>query len=197
MKLVPRYIRGFTLIEMLVVMGIMAILALIISMSFSTTKQKARDSRRISDLNQVRVALEQYRSTYKFYPEPDGGAPEKGYCGLVKQLAQYLSVVPLDPSNVGTGCNATSPYYYEYYTANFVTPQEAMLRTRTLEIPAAMRGTLLSDVDGDVSPTNAAQKWFGGAKNGEAQYCTNASGGCATINCGTASSDTIYCLRVD
>jgi len=63
---------GFTLLEMLVVLGIIGLIMGIAVSSFSTAQKKARDSKRKSDLKTIQNALEQYYSVcgYK-YPTPD------------------------------------------------------------------------------------------------------------------------------
>ncbi len=51
------FTRGFTLIEMMVVIAIIAILSGIIMANLSGAKAKARDSKRISDMGQIQLAL--------------------------------------------------------------------------------------------------------------------------------------------
>ncbi|OGE07316.1 hypothetical protein A2615_00525, partial [Candidatus Curtissbacteria bacterium RIFOXYD1_FULL_41_36] len=50
--------RGFTLIELLVVITIIGILAAIAIVSYGGTQERARDSRRKSDLDAIKKALE-------------------------------------------------------------------------------------------------------------------------------------------
>ncbi len=52
--------KGFTLIELLVVIAIIGILTAIILPNFSTAKAKSRDGRRVSDISQIKLALELY-----------------------------------------------------------------------------------------------------------------------------------------
>ncbi len=60
--------KGFTLIEIMVVIAIMGLLAAIITASLSSAKAKARDSRRTSDLKEIQGALEVYYSLNQQYP---------------------------------------------------------------------------------------------------------------------------------
>ena len=62
------YDRGFTLIELLVVISIIIILASVVLNTISTSRAKARDTKRISDLKQIRIALELYRQDHGDYP---------------------------------------------------------------------------------------------------------------------------------
>lgn len=52
--------QGFTLIELLVVIFIIGLLASIVVVSVNAARKKARDARRIADLDTVRTALEMY-----------------------------------------------------------------------------------------------------------------------------------------
>jgi len=56
--------HGFTLVELLVVLGIIALLAGILWVVFAPAREKARQSVCISNLHQIGVALSLYRSDY-------------------------------------------------------------------------------------------------------------------------------------
>jgi len=60
--------RGFTLIEMLIVVTIIAVLASMILVGMGGARVKTRDARRISDLHNVQNGLELYFSTKGHYP---------------------------------------------------------------------------------------------------------------------------------
>lgn len=61
--------RGFTLLEMLIVIGIIAILVALGASSYTTAQRKARDAKRKSDLKMIQNGFEQYYSICNFnYP---------------------------------------------------------------------------------------------------------------------------------
>ena len=59
---------GFTLVELLVAVGIIGVLASVSMVSVNSIRVKARDSKRISDIKQVQNALEAYYSSNNLYP---------------------------------------------------------------------------------------------------------------------------------
>ena len=55
---------GFTLIELIVVVAIIATIASVVIASVGTAKAKARDTQRRTNLSQIQVALELYRNEH-------------------------------------------------------------------------------------------------------------------------------------
>lgn len=66
--------KGFTLIEILIVVAIIAILASIVLVGLGPTQQSGRDARRLSDLHEIQNGLELYYSKCGFYPGSLSGA---------------------------------------------------------------------------------------------------------------------------
>src|SRR5688500_16284323 len=62
--------RGFTLIEMLVVIGVIAILAGIIIGALPAARNKAIRSRVIAEMKQLELAINNYKAKHNFFP-PD------------------------------------------------------------------------------------------------------------------------------
>jgi len=61
--------RAFSLFELLVVISIIGILIAVASMSYGSAQKKARDARRMEDLNSLQKAMEQYYSSNDYvYP---------------------------------------------------------------------------------------------------------------------------------
>jgi prepilin-type N-terminal cleavage/methylation domain-containing protein len=54
--------KGFTLLELLIVISIIGILVTVATASYSSSQKKARNSRRMSDMKSIQNAAEQYYS---------------------------------------------------------------------------------------------------------------------------------------
>jgi len=134
MKILHRSRKGgFTLIEMLVVIAIIAILTGIIITGLVGSKAKARDAKRASDLSQIALAIEQYFDRCDQYPPPLSVDSNfiidsdmlgwKNGCPSGVTLGSFISSIPTDPSGasapLGTGYNgdygyATNSTYTDY-----------------------------------------------------------------------------------
>ena len=118
---------GFTLIEILIVVAIIAILASVVLVGVGPTQREGRDSRRISDLQGVQNVLELYNNHCGFYPGGAacaagaivGSADNGGYGKMVTAITGTpqvgVSQVPEDPTNQGTyvymyGSNGINSY---------------------------------------------------------------------------------------
>jgi prepilin-type N-terminal cleavage/methylation domain-containing protein len=105
--------NAFTLIEILVVATIIALLAGAGVVSYSQFLRQSRDAKRKADLEQIRVALEMYRSNNNAYitntSQNDNCANVLNYLILP---TKYIEKIPIDPR---TGyyyrCNITAYSY--------------------------------------------------------------------------------------
>jgi type II secretion system protein G len=64
---------GFTLIELLVVISIIGLLSSVILSSLNSARKKADTAKRLSEMRQLRSALDLYYSDYGAYPVSTGG----------------------------------------------------------------------------------------------------------------------------
>ena len=98
-------IYAFTLIEILVVATIIALLAAGATISYSSLTKQSRDAKRKADLEQIRSALEMYRSNNNQYISTDTDNNCSSVLGYLFSPQKYLESIPNDPkSNLG--------YYY-------------------------------------------------------------------------------------
>ncbi|MFH1188798.1 MAG: type II secretion system protein [bacterium] len=95
--------KGFTLIEMLIVIAVITILAGVVFRGIQGVRESARDTRRIGDLTNVQSILEMYMNQCNHYP---GVADSVTNCNhpnittwndLVAALSTVSSKVPRDP----------------------------------------------------------------------------------------------------
>lgn len=143
---VTRKRGGFSLIELLVVISIIALLGSIVFVALGDTRKKARDTKRKSDLSQIGrfiLASECYM--------PDGGAGDYDFKDLVAELvvkypqyANFSSSLPIDPKS---GNDTISNYRYEVTLdkhcviyANFENENEEITLS-SLTAPAPNAGT--------------------------------------------------------
>lgn len=93
---------GFTLVELLVAISILAVLSVVGLISFIQVTKNSRDSKRISDMRQVQASLEQYFADQFFYPAIGTGCDNGSFkidCPLKSPngLKTYINPVPKDP----------------------------------------------------------------------------------------------------
>lgn len=117
--------KGFTLIEILVAVAIIGILVAIGTANFGVASKKARDGKRKGDLEQIKAALEMYRTDVKEYPDTatwdvfDGGAITNG-------TTVYMEDIPDDPM---------AGYLYRY-SSNGITYNLCALMELDIDGPA-------------------------------------------------------------
>ena len=112
--------KGFSLIELLIVIAIMAILGSLALGAFSTARKQGRDTTRKADLAQYKVALEQYYTANGSYPTTGGGVHDsETTSGSIftanGPLSSYLGGSP--PRGLSI---PTKKYYFISDVTNFV-----------------------------------------------------------------------------
>lgn len=139
--------RGFTLIELLIVIAIIAILSGILITSLTGSKAKSRDGKRVSDISQIQLAIEQYFDRCQQYPVPSGGGTVgalttgagSGTCtsgGTGITLGNFISQIPTPPS--GASAN------YDYAVNSASNPTDYILHTTLETSNAALQDSVKS-----------------------------------------------------
>ena len=118
-----RQIRAFILIELLVVVSIISLLSSVVLASLNTARAKARDTKRVADMHELRNALELFYTNNNHYPSfttegvSNSGEQIGDDNGPIEQaLAPYMSTIPRDPSHDG------ATYYYAYDSQHCIEP---------------------------------------------------------------------------
>lgn len=102
--------KGFTLVELLVVLAIIGVLSTLLTANFVGVRQRGRDAQRKSDLRQMQSALQFYHTDQSNYPFANQNNT-LGNCNNGTSLkspdcttSDYLEKIPKDPSGAS--------YYY-------------------------------------------------------------------------------------
>ncbi len=123
MKILNKKLNGFTLIEIMVVIGIIGILSAVLFANFSEARMQARDKARMTTLKEMQLAIEFYKAQNGSYPVAGCGAVGDAFSGpgprvglltscplyIEGLVPDFISVLPNDPvfeQEAGRG------YYY-------------------------------------------------------------------------------------
>ncbi|MBI2054573.1 MAG: prepilin-type N-terminal cleavage/methylation domain-containing protein [Candidatus Sungbacteria bacterium] len=102
---------GFTLVELLIVVAIIAMLTATVSVFYSGTRAKSRDARREQDIKTLVSALSLYVASSPRYPVYTGYITGADSLSVDLKNSGSVEVAPTDPTNSGN-------YRYHYYSAD-------------------------------------------------------------------------------
>lgn len=129
MKLWAQKQKGFTIVELLIVIVVIAILAAISIVAYNGIQERARDSQRVQDVKTIAKALEMYYLDNNTFPSSactlgtgckiNGGwstTSDGSWSHLETQLVpKYLSSLPKDPmASTATAPGISAGYNYDY-----------------------------------------------------------------------------------
>jgi prepilin-type N-terminal cleavage/methylation domain-containing protein len=162
-RLLPSAAKGFTIVELLITIAIIALLTGIVMTSLTPAKSKARDAKRISDLVNVQAALELYFDRCKEYPLGTNGwldtAADNG-CPPDINLGTYITVIPSWPTAGGNS--------YLYTTQENLAKPDAYILETVLE---NYNEVLKDDIDGEDSSTFDHECGSNVSGNAERVFC--------------------------
>ena len=109
--------KGFTLVELMIVIAIIGILAAVLYPSLMGYLERTRDTNRQQAMNQVGTALGTYFADMNAYPSPTGTTKclddIKGDLEGTGKAVQYLKTLPKDPKAASNKIeNCASGYAY-------------------------------------------------------------------------------------
>ena len=138
---------GFTIIELLIVIAIIAILAGLVLNNFQGAQAKARDTQRVTDLNNVHTKLEEYYGDNNGYPNTFTAATFPGIDGdsLKDPKGTDISInavvadeTAADAVAAPTGTGSTAQYLYvPFGTAGCTTTCSGYVLKTYVEKPSA------------------------------------------------------------
>lgn len=147
-KLVQNYPKGFTLVELLVVIGIIGVLTAVGIVALGTVSKNGRDAKRLTDLRTIQGALEQYYADQGVYPMDLTGELTKG-CSLkadngvkadgcstdpnTNTVKTYYNKLPKDPNG--------GPYVYRAFETNTGTVCSSASKCISYCLYTVMEGT--------------------------------------------------------
>ncbi len=106
--------KGFSLVELMIVIGLIAMVASVILASLSSSRKSSRETTRRANLIQLQKALEGYFTANNSFPSTGGSwwgisanggsKTTSGANAYIPGLAgTYLGALPTDPLNITTG----------------------------------------------------------------------------------------------
>ncbi len=119
---------GFSIAEVIVAVSIIALLASVVIVNVQDGRKKARDAQRVSDLQQLQLAIRAYRDANSSdYPASLSGELVARGSGMGALTVSYLTKALTDPL---TGTSGYGYYYDTSYTCN---GSHVVLIARTME----------------------------------------------------------------
>ncbi len=129
--------RGFTLLEMMIVVAIIAILAGVLIPNFTRARAQAATSACMANEKAIATALELYFTDHQSYPA--GGSVNSAF---VTTMNGYMNQIPVDPA-------AGSGKYYAYTTST-----TGGVTTYSITCPGAHDPNTLMNLTGGAATTD-------------------------------------------
>jgi len=106
--------QGFTIVELLIVIVVIGILALLVITTYSGIQQKARNSKRQTDVQSIQTQLEAFFSQNGYYPSLADLNSSSWLGSNMKSLDQNALIDPKNPTQSKTLASAPAANQYSY-----------------------------------------------------------------------------------
>jgi general secretion pathway protein G len=106
--------KGFTIVELLIVIVVIGILALLVITTYSGIQQKARNSKRASDIKSLQTNIEAYFTQSSHYPSLADMNTASFLTSNMKSLDQNALIDPLNPTQSKTLVATPAAKSYSY-----------------------------------------------------------------------------------
>jgi prepilin-type N-terminal cleavage/methylation domain-containing protein len=141
-----KFSKGFTLVEILVVVAIIGILAGVVLTNLTSGRTRARDTERLQDLKTIQGELETYYAQNGKYPRaidfcghsPPVFSNESCWQSFIRDTT-LLPTMPQDPLNTGNNCGTTAGCYVYMY-CQYNTAQSYVLEANLENAPSTVYG---------------------------------------------------------
>ena len=146
--------KGFTLIELLVVISIISLMSSVVFTSLARVRVQARVAQSVSDLREIRSALEAYYQDKGVYPSTGGGwdgyisdyGADLGLDWIPDLTPEYFRVMAREPRKTSDG---TSQYLYRSldgrdYKLIYLNPEDCQsVKTKYLNLVDPVRNDVI------------------------------------------------------
>ena len=151
--------KGFTLVELLVVISIIGVLATLVLLQLGQARSRSRDTKRIADMNQLRSAVELY------FEDNNGSYPAVVFGSGAEDLSDYIVRTPCDPLRA---CVDDSLQGYGYAVS---TTRRSFMIWAYLENSAAGALNGDADIDGSAAGTVITSGVNGAGAGADNELC--------------------------
>lgn len=110
--------KGFTIVELLIVIVVIGILALLVITTYSGIQAKARNSKRQTDVQSIQTQLEAFFSQNGYYPSLADMNSSSWIDSNMKSLDKNALIDPSNPSNSQTLASSPTAKQYAYAVTN-------------------------------------------------------------------------------
>ncbi len=150
-------LKAFTLIELIIVIGLISIMATLGFSMFYNAQKNSRDAKRKADLDTIRASLELFRTNNSYYPLPSD-LDSKIPIELTEGEIKYLQSLPEDPYSSKP---ETSKHVYQYQTIPF----DCTELCNDYKLGALLEKSTVSNCEGNITCGKA-----------ECNYCVGPNG---------------------